>query len=151
MSDTDSGRVMAMKRHYVAALVFSLIYVLLAVQMTSAGHGTVIFLAPLTPLGLPWLLLIAAFVALTYKSNSRAGYVFVSLMAAHYVLTASMFLFMWKETLPGTTKMFRLWPVWIVGTTLAYILPQVYLWASFGRSLREPKKVPNSTLTKDEK
>jgi hypothetical protein len=128
-----------MKRHYFAAIAFTLIYVFLAVQMTSAGHGTVIFLAPFTPLGLPWLLLFAAFGSLGYMPHSGSGYVFVLLMASHYFLSVAMFVYMWNDSLPATARMFRLHPLWMVGTTFAYLLPQVYVWASFSQLVKESK------------
>ncbi len=128
-----------MKIHTAAAIAFSIIYLFLAVQMTSAGHGTTIFLAPLTPLGLPWLLFIAAFITLGRVPKSGAGYVFVFLIESHYVLSIAMLVYMWNDTLPGTARMFRLHPLWMVGTTLAYLLPHVYAWGSFSQSLKNPK------------
>jgi hypothetical protein len=128
-----------MKTHYAAAIAFSLIYLYFAVQMTSAGHGTTIFLAPFTPLGLPWLLFIAAFVALGWIPKPGTEYAFVFLMVAHYVLVIAMFTYMWNDTLPGTERMFRLHPLWVVGAISAYVFPHVYVWANFSQSIRNPK------------
>jgi hypothetical protein len=128
-----------MKTHYLAGISFSLIYLFLALQMTSAGHGTPIFLAPFTPIGLPWLLFIAAFVLLGRVSRSGLAYIFVLLMASHYVLSIAMVIYMWNDAWPGTERMFRLHPLWIVGTTLAYVLPHVYVWVSFSQSVKERK------------
>lgn len=128
-----------MRIHIAAATAFSLIYLFLAVQMTSAGHGTTIFLAPFTPLGLPWLLFIVAFAILGRIARSGTAYVFVLLMVSHYVFSVAMFIYMWNDALPGTARMFRLHPLWIVGTTLAYVLPHVYVWVSFSQSVKEPK------------
>lgn len=128
-----------MKTHYLAAICFSLIYLFLAVQMTSAGHGTPIFLAPFTPLGLPWLLFMAAFVFLGQLPRSKPTYIFVLLMASHYVLSIAMGIYMWRDALPGTEQMFRFHPLWILGTILAYVLPHVYVWVSFSQSIKKPK------------
>lgn len=128
-----------MKTHYAAAIAFSLIFLYLAVQLTSAGHGTAIFLAPFTPLGLPWLLFVAAFVILGRIPRSGLTYVFLLLMISHYVLSLAMFVYMWNDTLPGTERMFRLHPFWVVGAALAYLLPHIYVWTSFAQAFRKPK------------
>lgn len=128
-----------MKTLYAAAIAFSLIYLFLAIQMTSAGHGTTIFLAPFTPLGLPWLVLVAAFVILGRIPQSGTTYIFVLLMLSHYALTVAMLIYMWNDTLPGTARMFRLHPLWIVGTTMAYILPHLYIWVSFAQHMKKPR------------
>lgn len=92
-----------MKTHYIAPISFSLIYLFLAGQMASAGagHGTTIFLAPFTPVGLPWVLFIAAFVTLGWIPKPGAGYVFVLLMASHYVLSLAMLIYMWNDAFSG--------------------------------------------------
>ena len=64
---------------------------------------------------------------------------FVFLMVSHYVLSIAMLIYMWGDTLPGTARMFRLHPLWVVGTTLAYIVPHMYAWVSFSQSVKKPR------------
>lgn len=127
-----------MRIHTAALISFSIIYILLAVQMTDAGHGTTIFLAPLTPLGMPWILFIVAFIMLGRIPKLGANYVFVLFMASHYVLSFAMLVYMWNDTLPGTERMLRLHPLWMVITIVAYLFPNVYAWVTFITSIKRP-------------
>ncbi len=127
-----------MNRVMIFAVVYSLAYIFLAFQLTDAGHGTTIFLAPLTPLGLPWLFLLAAFYLITLRRTTTTTFSFFLLAGAHYALTAVFICFMWSESLEGTKRIWMLHPSWVVLTSATYVSGHVVLWSVFYKLFTKP-------------
>lgn len=122
--------------------IYLLLYCLLAFFTLGFGHGTVLFLAPLMPYGLGFVLLLFV-VYLFDKLNSRfARNVYLALMTVHYLSTLLWWFYWWNND-DGNEYFMKTWNAGFGIILLAsgwYVLGQIIIWMNFYKSFGSGKE-----------
>lgn len=111
--------------------LYSLVYLVLAIQMAGAGHGTVVFLAPL----LTWVLPVICFFLLDRLDHSSTRIFFIVLLAVHYLVTLALFSGYSVQSDDGLMRMWGRFPYFVSVTALWYLAGQIFMWLKFATSL----------------
>lgn len=123
-----------MKRSIVFWATYLTGYIYLAIQMTSAGEGTFIFLAPAMPFGVGVVLLLFAAYLFNKLQSHFVRICFALLIFAHYANSTFWIIYMWNDSFPGTVRIWQRGPQWIVITIVWYLLGQCYIWVTFSQA-----------------
>lgn len=113
--------------------IYLFLYCLLAFSLLGAGHGTTLFVAPLMPFGLGFVLFL--FVLYLFdKLNSRfSKTVYVALMLIHYLSTLFWLFYLWKID-EGYKYLLKTWNTEFGIILLAsgwYLFGQIIIWLNF--------------------
>jgi len=124
---------------FLFGLVYTFIYVLLAIGLAGGGHGIFIFLAPL----FTWILLFPAFFLLTRLDKGFLYRVFfVVIMLTHYALTLIFLkpLFSFDSD-PAAMKIWKYYPGYIIFTVAWYLSGQIIMWTLFFLSSKNQRVI----------
>lgn len=127
---------MKLQHLVIFGLLYSLAYIFFALNVVGMeGRGPLIFLAPLSPLGLPWIVLLVALFVLSNIVSGQRVVLFIIFMLVHYVMSLySAFSFLQdngSSEVDAFTRIMNLRPYAVYFTLAWYLLGQVIIWMRF--------------------
>jgi hypothetical protein len=124
----------------ILGVIFAAVYLLLAGFAAGAGHGTVLFLAPIFPYGLGLLLFpFIGFLAGNLNSFFTKS-LFLVFLAIHYGLVLTVIKSMWVDDFPYFEKVWSSSPILIILPLIFYVLGNLVAYAAFVHSLTHREK-----------
>ena len=122
-----SGVIMRKRYIILFGVIYTVIYLYLAIDLAGAGHGTLVFLTPL----ITWIFIFVALYLLTRLENSIVRVFFVVLMLMHYAITLFFLRGYSLDIDTGLLKMWERHPNFILFTIAWYLLGQIMIWVAF--------------------
>ncbi len=133
--ETDLIQNMKIGHVILFGVIYTLVYVYMALGLAGAGHGTFIFFGPL----LTWLLLCIALYLLTRLEGTKSRIAFFVLMFIHYAFTLFFMRGFPYELDEGTLKMWNRYPYYMLFAAGWYLIGQVLIWLIFYKALKNRK------------
>lgn len=118
-------------QYAIAGVIYSLIYLILAVGAAGFGHGTYIFFVPAWPFGLGLLVYPLQFHLLDKSESTAAKALLVSSELFHLGLIAFLLSVRWPEELQYFERSWVLEPLSIILPVVWFAIGHLVLWIAF--------------------
>lgn len=132
-----------MRLRYIIAfgLIYSLVYFFLALDVVGMeGRGPLIFLAPLRPFGLPWIMLLTALFLSRHLYSLRNVILWVLLMLSQYAISSYYLIPYLRFDSPEGEALMRIMnlrPEAVYYALAWYVFGQLIIWILFFMQLRK--------------
>ncbi|MDM7922883.1 MAG: hypothetical protein QUS14_11330 [Pyrinomonadaceae bacterium] len=118
-------------RFIILGVVFSVIYLILAVGGSGLGHGTYIFFVPAWPYGLGLLVYPLLLHLVGIAETARDRLVFLVLILSHYGIIAYLLVQRWPAEADSIAKVWSVEPINIVLPAIWFLFGHLALWTAF--------------------
>lgn len=108
-------------------ILYSTVYIALAVDSTGAGHGTFVFFAPLAT----WFLILVAAIMILRTITNLNAVLIPTLLLTHYVVTATIVLSYLMESTELLIRRWEMSSAFVVFTVTWYLLGQALIWVTY--------------------
>lgn len=121
----------------VGMFIYTAVYVVLAADLTGAGHSTFIFFAPLPT----WILGLLALALCSRLANPTVRVMIPILLIVQYLVIAASVISYVNDGSELLSRRWHMSPDYVVGTIIWYCLGQLGIWAVFFWELRRLGKI----------